>query len=79
MMQTRKYEALDGAPVTTTDGTLIVMPMGVAEVHHGSDGFAIAVGDAEPIVVPAGEFERLVAEGQLHGLPVEYETEESAQ
>ena len=70
-MPGKRYEALDGAPVTTTDGTLLVMPMGVAAVHHGSDGFAIAVGDAEPIVVPAGEFERLVAEGQLHGLPVD--------
>ena len=77
-MHGKKFEALDGAPVTTTDGTLLVMPMGVAEVHHGSDGFAIAVGDAEPIVVPPGEFERLVAEGQLHGLPVDPEADESA-
>ena len=77
-MQGKKYEALDGAPVTTTDGTLMVMPLGVAAVHHGSDGFAIAVGDAEPIVVPPGEFERLVAEGQLHGLPVDPNGDEEA-
>ena len=77
-MQSRKYEALDGAPVTTTDCTLMVMPMGVAEVHHGSDGFAIAVGNSEPIVVPPGEFERLVAEGQLHGLPVDPNGDEEA-
>ena len=77
-MQSKKYEALDGAPVATTDGTLVVMPLGVAEVHHGSDGFAIAVGDSEPIVVPPGEFERLVAEGQLHGLPIEPQADASA-
>ena len=77
-MQGKKYEALDGAPGTTSDGTLMVMPLGVAAVHHGSDGFAIAVGDAEPIVVPPGEFERLVAEGQLHGLPVDPNGDEEA-
>ena len=76
-MQGKKYEALDGAPVTTAAGTLIVLPMGVAEVHHSSDGFSIAVGDAEPIVVSADEFERLLSEGQLHGLPAGPDVEES--
>jgi hypothetical protein len=77
-MQGKRYEALDGAPVTTTDGALTVMPMGVAVVHHSSDGFSIAVGDMDPIVVSAGEFERLVAEGQLHGLPIGPAVDESA-
>ena len=77
-MQGKRYEALDGAPVTNTAGALIVMPMGVAEVHHSSDGFSIAVGNAEPIMVSASEFERLVAEGQLHGLPLDPEEDGSA-
>ena len=74
----RGIEVLDRAPVTTAAGALIVMPMGVAVVHHTLVGFSIADGSAESIVVSAGEFERLVAEGQLHGLPIDPETDESA-
>jgi len=53
-MQGKRYEVLDGTPVSTIDGMLIVMPIGIAVVHHSSNGFSTAVGDAEPIVESAG-------------------------
>jgi len=65
-MQALRYVVLDGAPATTVDGTRVVLPTGHSEVRHTAEGFVIAVVDAEPITVSAGEFERLLTEGQLH-------------
>jgi hypothetical protein len=68
-MQTKKYQVLDGAPVTDVAGARAVLTVGDAEVHHTADGFVIAVSDVAPVTVSAAEFERLIVEGQLHGLP----------
>jgi hypothetical protein len=64
----KTFETLDGAPVTTTAGTLAVLPLGEADVQRVFNGYAIEVHGAAPIVVPTGEFERLLQEGQLHGI-----------
>jgi hypothetical protein len=68
-MQTRKYQVLDGTPVTNVAGARAVLTVGDAEVHHTAAGFVIAVGEVAPVTVSAAEFERLIVEGQLHGLP----------
>ncbi len=68
-MQTKKYQVLDGAPVTNVAGARAVLSLGDAEVHHTAEGFVIAVGGVAPVTVSASEFERLIVEGQLHGLP----------
>jgi hypothetical protein len=46
----------------------VVLPPGEADIHRVADGYAIEVTGIEPVVVPVGEFERLLSEGQLHGL-----------
>jgi hypothetical protein len=64
----KTFQTLDGEPVATTSGTLAVLPPGEADIHRVADGYAIEVTGIEPVVVPVGEFERLLSEGQLHGL-----------
>ena len=79
----KTFQTLDGEPVATTSGTLVVLPVGEADVHRVADGYAIEVQGIEPITVSAGELDRLIAEGQLHGLaseaPVDEEPEQSPQ
>jgi hypothetical protein len=62
------FQTLDGEPVATTSGTLVVLPMGEADIQRVAGGYAIEVIGTDPVVVPVGEFERLLSEGQLHGI-----------
>jgi len=59
------YQVVDGAPVRTSSGRTITPPRGTASVVRMEDRYAIVVGQVEPIIVTAGEFHRLMVEGQL--------------
>ncbi len=66
---TKTFQILDGEPVATVAGMLTVLPTGEADVQRVQEGYAIEVPGAEPVTVSAGELDRLIGEGQLHGVP----------
>ena len=63
------YQVLDGAPVKTCSGRTVFPPRGSASVVRMAERYAIVVGNVEPIIVTAGEFNRLIVEGQLRIVP----------
>jgi hypothetical protein len=68
---TKTFQIMDGEPVATVTGTLAVLPTGEAGVQRVSEGYAIEVEGAEPVTVSASELDRLIGEGQLHGVPAQ--------
>jgi hypothetical protein len=68
-IMTKTFQVLDGEPVATVGGTLAVLPPGEADVHRVNEGYAIEVQGAEAVTISAGELDRLIGEGQLHGVP----------
>jgi len=59
------YQVLDGAPVTTASGKIVIPKRGNAFVVQMAERYAIVIACLAPIIVTAREFDRLVVRGQL--------------
>jgi hypothetical protein len=70
----RRFLVFDNQAAQTTDGHWVDVPAGSALVNRSADGFVITTTGQPPVTITAGEFDRLLMEGQLRSLCTRCET-----